>query len=308
MDDPSADEQPMELYNRFSLDIADIVVSTASQTEELFRVPRVCRPFSSERDPDLSVSVIYGAFPQERLPEQLVFDNGVFWTLSRNEESWVWRYHALDLPSKVTRVGLYSLDYTVGHLYLSDRESLGRNRDFPLTYPLDRFLYTTLLASRYGVMFHACGVDLQDRGLLLVGESGAGKSTLATLWDRDGYATVLNDERIAVREFPGRITMYGTPWHGTAELCSPKQTTPEAIFLLEHGEDNRVRLLSPLEAFRRLVPCTFWPFWSRSGMDRALQVVQNIVQRVPCYALTFRPGPQVVEFLAETVEQPPAEG
>ena len=121
----------------------------------------------------------------------------------------------------MARLAFLSPGYETGRFYLDDPVLLRQPIAFPLEYPLDRFLYTTLLADRGGLMFHACALAWQGLGLLFAGQSEAGKSTMAGQWHRHSDATVLNDERVAVRPSGRGFRLYGTPWHGTAELYSP---------------------------------------------------------------------------------------
>ena len=55
----------------------------------------------------------------------------------------------------------------------------------PYFGPTIELLLMHYLAQERGVILHACGIVIDDRGILFLGESGAGKSTLATMWDQE---------------------------------------------------------------------------------------------------------------------------
>src|SRR5437870_3844351 len=89
----------------------------------------------------------------------------------------------------------------------------------PLEFPLDELLVNALLAQRRGVELHACGVIDGGQGLLFIGNSGDGKTTTARLWQNQ-TAEIVSDDRVIVRAENGGWMMYGTPWHGEADICS----------------------------------------------------------------------------------------
>jgi hypothetical protein len=236
-----------------------------------------------------------------------VFENGRVSTLSWDDQGWIWRFRAPALDPIPLRLAFFSPEYRKGQVFVTDVAKSSDTLPSPIRYPLDRFLYATLLAARDALMFHSCGVDLDGRGLLFVGESEAGKSTTATLWNAKPGVTILSDERTAVREIEEQLWLFGTPWSGTAGLYAAKRSTLEAVFLLRQGPKNQALRLSPMQALTRLPACIYWPVWSQSGMDRVLRVVGRIVQRIPCFELTFAPDSRIVSFVTDLVSQLPQE-
>src|SRR4051794_11567923 len=99
----------------------------------------------------------------------------------------------------------------------------------PLEFPLDELLVNAYLAPRNGVELHACGIIDGGQGLLFIGNSGDGKTTTARLW-QGGSAEIVSDDRVVVREEDGGWMMYGTPWHGEAEICSAGRAPLRRIY------------------------------------------------------------------------------
>jgi hypothetical protein len=165
----------------------------------------------------------------------------------------------------------------------------------PLEYPLSEVLMVCLLARERGVMVHACGIDDDGRGYLFAGNSTHGKSTLARLWKDRG--TVLNDDRIVLREREGRFWMYGTPWHGDYTGVSPHGVPLEKVFFLRHDVTTNARPQTGVVAASKLLARCFPPLWDEAGMAYTLDLLGRLVADVPCYDLGFLPDGEVVDFV-----------
>jgi hypothetical protein len=144
-------------------------------------------------------------------------------------------------------------------------------------------------------MVHACGIDDGGRGYLFAGNSTHGKTTTARLW-RD-QATILNDDRIVLRQREGRTWMYGTPWHGDYRQVSPQGVPLEKIFFLRHGEENRASRVAGVAAASMLLARCFPPLWDAEGMGFSLDFCAQVVDSVPCYELGFVPDERAVEYV-----------
>jgi hypothetical protein len=194
----------------------------------------------------------------------------------------------------------FTPEFTAGEVLLH-HDYFSHNRPLdPLEYPLDELLMMNLLAQGRGVEVHACGVEGPDgRGYLFVGHSGAGKTTMARLWETAGVTRILSDDRIILRRLEGQIWMYGTPWHGEAQLASAARAPLSRIFLLEQRPGNGLVPLARPAAVARLMACSFVPFDNPSGLDFALAFYQNLTEVIPCCELEFAPDSQVVEFVTQ---------
>jgi len=281
------------------LELARIVIAfgLSDTAEEGFQVPAHHVPFLSAGEPDVVLSYEYDLVPDHLLTGELLFDTGHMWSFHRNRHGLIWRQMSMTVDAHPQRVAVFAPDFRSGKVYSAYPDRIGRCLPYPLYHPLDKFLLANLLAGRRGVTCHACGVDDNGHGMLFVGESGAGKSTMAQLWDGRSGVTVLSDERTIVRLRDGRFYIYGTPWYGSAGLLSPMSAPLSAIFFLRHGPDNRLTKIQGGDILRRLMVCTYLPFWSAAGIDQSLWLFNELSLRVPCYELTFVPDGKVLELL-----------
>jgi hypothetical protein len=225
-----------------------------------------------------------------------IFDSGSTWAFYRSNGRHVLQNDALEPGSfptifAVLEQGLKSGDVYINHDSL--RQTLSPD---PLGHPLNQILMILLLSLGKGVLFHACGVVDEGSGYLFMGNSGDGKSTMAKLWF-DRNTTILNDDRIVVRENDAALWMYGTPWHGDFRELSPKGLPIQKIFFLRRGQDNKAVQKSGAEAASMLLTRSFPPLWDHEGMAFTIDFCHHIVNKIPCYELSFAPNADIVDFV-----------
>ncbi|MBA7692272.1 hypothetical protein ES703_100835 [subsurface metagenome] len=109
--------------------------------------------------------------------------------------------------------------------------------------------------------------------------------------------TVLNDDRIIVREKNGELLMYGTPWPGDFKEVSPKGLPIRKLFFLRHGEKNSVVPKNSTEAVLMLLTRCFPPIWDKKGMEYTMGLCHHIVHKIPCYEFSFEPDRKIVDFV-----------
>jgi hypothetical protein len=251
--------------------------------------------FIKEMGDDIKLKVHHGHVPELRIKEK-VFDSDTTWALYLSEGKYVLQNDTLEPGSSPTLFVVLEPDFKSGDIYLSD-DSFDRDLfPDPLGYPLNQILMILLLARGKGIVFHACGVDDGGAGYLFLGLSGHGKSTMAKLWF-ENQAIVLNDDRIVVREKDGEFWMYGTPWHGDFRELSPNGLPIQKMFFLHRGVENRVVLKNGAEAVAMLLARSFPPLWDKNGMTYTTQLCQRIVNKIPCYELSFAPDTKIVDFV-----------
>jgi hypothetical protein len=112
---------------------------------------------------------------------------------------------------------------------------------------------------------------------------------------------ILSDDRIILRRLNGQLWMYGTPWHGEAELAAALRAPVTRIFLLARGPKNEAIPLREPEAVARLMACSFTPFFHSQGIEFTLAFLQEIAEAVPCVELRFVPDERAVEFVRSRI-------
>lgn len=238
--------------------------------------------------------VHHGYIPEMNIKER-AFDSGSTWALYRSEGKYVLQNDSLESGSPPDKLVILEPDFKSGDIYIRDEFNQNLLPD-PLGYPLNQILMIILLSLGKGVLLHACGIDDGGYGYLFAGNSTHGKSTIAKLWSESG-ATILNDDRIIVREKDGQFWMYGTPWHGDFNEVSPNGLPIRKIFFLRHGEKNSAVPRKGAEAVSMLLTRSFPPLWDQKGMDYTLGLLDRMASRSPCYELNFLPDKRIIDFV-----------
>lgn len=261
-------------------------------------------------DVDLTVRAV------ERIPRaegEVVFDSGSVWRLLRvggrtsrppgggrdvrppDGDAWLIECSSELIDAEPYKAARFNEDFTRGEILLAPA-ALPLHVS-PLDYPLDELLIANLLGHGRGVELHACGViDRDGRGHVFAGVSGAGKTTNARFWESTASA-VVSDDRVIVRELDGELWMFGTPWHGEADLASPEGARIAGVYLIVQAEANSIHELEHATAVARLLSCSFPPFYDADAMDYTVGLLDRLAQRVPVRELRFTPDASVVELV-----------
>jgi hypothetical protein len=274
-------------------------VAAASQEGPNLVVPALSRKFSVNSDgtADLDLRIRWGDLSAGLLGPP-VFDSGGTWKLYREGPSEVFRFWANQRGS-VPYLEC-KLDPT------RSRGDVTLHRDFfpvhepveALQFPVDEVLMVHLLGQGRGVELHACGVVTSEgKGYIFAGQSGDGKTTTARLWESRGGTAILSDDRIIVRREEGRFVMYGTPWHGEAELAANRSAPVDAVFVLEHGKSNLFHPTSISEAVALLAARSFVPFHDSAALEWSLGFLGEFVASVPCRRFAFVPDESARAFI-----------
>lgn len=250
-----------------------------------FLVPRVDVP-------EVELEVIVGS-PTPRGAATPLFDSDSVWLLFREPGGYRIECRSAAFGEGPYKTAIFDETFTRGRVFLERHVA----HLHPLDYPLDEVLVANLLGRGRGVELHSCGViDAQGRGRLFVGVSGAGKTTTARLWE--GAASgIVSDDRVIVRERDGAMWMFGTPWHGEAELSMPEGVPLAGVYLLVQSDANVLRPLDPAEAVARLFRCAFPLFYDATALDFTLAFLTRLVASVPVRELRFVRDRSVVDLV-----------
>ncbi len=250
--------------------------------------------FITDIRPETKFRVHHDSFPEKSRGKE-IFDSGSAWSLFRDQGKHVLQDSSFDFDPPPNQLVILESDFKSGNIYINDKLFKNLLLD-PLGFPLNQVLMILLLSRCKGVMLHACGIDDRGYGYLFLGNSGHGKSTIARLWS-ENQATVLNDDRIIVREKNGELLMHGTPWPGDFKEVSSKGLAIRKLFFLRHGEKNSVVPKNSTEAVLMLLTRCFPPIWDKKGMEYTMDLCHRIVQNIPCYEFSFEPDRNIVDFV-----------
>lgn len=157
-----------------------------------------------------------------------------------------------------------------------------------------------LLLRHDAVLLHSSAVLFDGKAVLFSGPSRAGKSTQAQLWADHLGAKIINGDRTVIRKQPDGFTGGGSMWSGTSGIYCPDYAPIAGIFLVEHGPEEKVERLG-FRAFKPLFTQTIVNSWDPAFMDRAAQLLSELMDRVPVYRLSCRPCKEAVELARDTL-------
>ncbi len=127
------------------------------------------------------------------------------WAIYRKDRSWIYLGIGPGQRDKDFHcAAVFNEDHTRGRIYNPSEALFRQGKLHALTmFPSDQILLARALAGRQACFLHAAGMDINGKGLLLVGHSDAGKTTAARMLRKHGE--VLCDDRIIVRRQAGRV-------------------------------------------------------------------------------------------------------
>jgi len=251
----------------------------------------------SPSKPAVTIQALWGNLSQRTWGKK-IFDSGGLWELYQEDGSYLFRFTSPPLGPHPYKIASFNKTFSQCEILLNCSSFKPDQPVYPLEYPLDELTINHFLAMRQGVEVHACGVLVPSgETYLFVGQSGAGKTTMARLYQKLSRVKLLSDDRIVLRKKNRGIWMYGTPWHGEAEIASPEKGHLTKIFFLRHGEKNRLVPLGKAEAVSRLFTSCFPPLYDQQAIEFILAFLNEVVKTIPCYELKFFPDERVIAFV-----------
>ncbi len=220
-----------------------------------------------------------------------LFDSGLVWSLHRDGEALRIECRSPVFGPTPYKVAVFDEVITRAHVYVTEFFDA-------LEFPLGELLFNALLTRRGGIEVHACGVIEHGEGTVFLGNSGDGKTTTARLWQSAAPGVELvSDDRVILRPHDGVWWMYGSPWHGEAEICSTARAPLRRIFALHKAPLNAIELLAPAQAAARILACAFPPFHDAAGLAAVVDIAASVAAAVPVARFSFVNDPGAVAFI-----------
>lgn len=152
------------------------------------------------------------------------------------------------------------------------------------------------------VLLHAALCERDGKGILFVGESGAGKSTQARLWQECRGWSVLNGDRAVLEKTDEGFVAHGSPWAGSSGIYQKKSARVALAAFPRKAAENRVLPLSDGEGFAALFPNIALGRTDAVATERAMELCESFVKRVPVVRLECRPDEGAVQALEEALK------
>jgi MoaA/NifB/PqqE/SkfB family radical SAM enzyme len=220
------------------------------------------------------------------------------WAIYNKDRSWIY----LDAGPRANGESVYGAavfneEHTRGRIYHRDAEVFLQGDLHSLTMlPSDQILLARALADRQACYFHAAGVVIDGKGMLLVGHSGAGKTTAVRMLMKQG--TLLCDDRIIVRRWPDRFRIHGTWSHGDlAEVSAADAPLAAILFLEKAAENSLVPLSRGMEAAGLLALHVVKSLATADWWKKILALLEGMAREIPCYRLRFDKSGRVIDTL-----------
>lgn len=241
----------------------------------------------------VEMEVIEGDVPRPDLLEP-VFDTGDAWELWADDRRCVFRTRLRQDDQRPLWSMTIDRGFNHGRIYCSKNVFVASGKSMLarhiVQYPLDQLLMIHVAAARSAaLLLHAAGGRIDGRGLLFAGQSGAGKSTVSRLLGNGDSARFLSDDRVMLRRFGSKLSMYGTPWPGDAGIAVNESVPLKAICFLRHADGTSLRQLNPEEVLHRLLPVASIPWYEPGLSEKALDLCEFLIEHYPAYELSFRP-------------------
>ncbi|MCI5648171.1 MAG: hypothetical protein MR332_01865 [Fusicatenibacter sp.] len=157
------------------------------------------------------------------------------------------------------------------------------------------------MIKRNSLILHCAYMVYLRKAILFSAPSGTGKSTQAELWDRYRGSRTVNGDRALLRKINGAWSACGWPVCGTSGICELEDTPIHAIVMLRQGEDNHIEKLSPIQAFTELYAQITINQWNRVFVQRAMELIEDLIGQVPVYQLTCNMTEDAVRCLEHTL-------
>lgn len=158
-----------------------------------------------------------------------------------------------------------------------------------------------VLCNFQGFILHSAIVAYKKQGILFSAPSGTGKSTQAELWKKYKHADVLNGDRAFIRKREKEFWAYGSPLAGSSGIYRNDKVKINGIIILKQAKKNTIRKLGAKEAFLHLYRETLINMWDKNFVTAVVEMISELITRVPIYELACRPDEEAVELVYKTV-------
>ncbi|MCI6091150.1 hypothetical protein MR781_01095 [bacterium] len=151
------------------------------------------------------------------------------------------------------------------------------------------------------LILHCAYTVYKGKAILFSAPSGTGKSTQAELWKQYRGSRIVNGDRALLRKIDGVWSACGWPVCGSSDICESEDTPLYTIVMLRQGETNYIERLSPIQAFTQLYAQTTINQWNPAFVQRAMELIEDLIGQVPVYQLTCNMTEDAVKCLEQAI-------
>ena len=161
-----------------------------------------------------------------------------------------------------------------------------------------------LLFDQNVLMTHGSTVAVDGKAYLFTAKCGTGKSTHTRLWRQvfGDRAAMVNDDKPFLKLTDNGVLACGSPWSGKHGLDTNITVPLKAICILERGQENRIRPITPREALPMLLHQSHHPL-DEARHPRLRAMVEALACRTPLWSMECTPAPQAAEVAFEAMSR-----
>ena len=157
------------------------------------------------------------------------------------------------------------------------------------------------MIKRDSLILHCAYTVYKGKAILFSAPSGTGKSTQAELWKQYRGSRIVNGDRALLRKIDGVWSACGWPVCGSSDICESEDTPLYTIVMLRQGETNHIERLSPIQAFTQLYAQTTINQWNPAFVQRAMELIEDLIGQIPVYQLTCNITEDAVKCLEQAI-------
>lgn len=230
-------------------------------------------------------------------PERLLFDTDSHWSVFEVDGGTALVNARASVLQRIPEIILLpGGDSRFGRVFHVDAATAGARFE-PLASTMGQLLWRAIFPASKVVLLHAAGIIVAGKAYVFVGHSGAGKSTFLRQFST---GIKLSDDRVALRRVErggsSKWWAFGTPWPGEDDIVDPGCAPLASVFLLVQAPRNALVPIRGAEAVAEITARLHPPFWSDRGMVQTMELMEDLVARVPCFRFEFVPGPEAVKL------------
>jgi len=283
------------MLNSINITIADFFIKLNSESN--IELEEGYLPFLSLEDKaeaDVTIQCFLGIPPDTFQVEYLVFEakNEIqkFYSIFRSGKDLGFIIYNQEIKDEIQQIAFLDESYSHWKVY-SDKAS--DSSLWPLKYPLGPIVMHYLTVKSNSVMIHASCIFDGSKGRIFTGFSGNGKSTISKLW-ADAGNLIINDDRLIIRKRDNGYYAYNTPMY---YKDIPKKTALNAIYLISHSPENRMKKLSGALAVSKVMAFCIQNNFEQKQIQNHLDFLSELCSHIPIFELGFVPDSSVVNFI-----------
>ena len=152
------------------------------------------------------------------------------------------------------------------------------------------------------LILHSAYILKDNKAILFTAPSGTGKSTQAELWEKYRGARIINGDKALLSYDEKGWYANGWPICGSSEICNNESYPIKAIVVIEQSKDNKVSVLSEIQAFKKLTSEVTINMWNKDFQNKAFDLIGKLIEDVLVYKLNCNISKDAVECLANAMK------